>query len=271
MEKMIIQVRLNESVKRQASPHIPYTPEEIADQAIACYRAGATMVHYHARDPETLATSSDPALYADILRRIRAECDIVTFPTGASIFESVEVRLQHIISSASDPATRPDLVPIDMALAEKAAALGIKDKTRELGVRPVTISWNQGGIRVIEAARNAGLYEDPTIVELPLFGDKMGAFGSPATGRGLYSLIEFMPRDPSWIWMADAIGVNAFPVNAATIELGGHAVTGVADYAYPELGYPTNAELVSRLVDMAKSMGREVATTAEARQMMGIS
>jgi uncharacterized protein (DUF849 family) len=69
--------------------------------------------------------------------------------------------------------------------------------------------------------------------------------------------------------MANVVGGNAFPVIAAAIALGGHVAVGVADYPYPELGYPTNADLVSYVAEIARYMGREVATATEARQMLG--
>ncbi|HSV82957.1 MAG TPA: 3-keto-5-aminohexanoate cleavage protein [Ramlibacter sp.] len=293
MHKLIIQVRLNESTKRDVSPHVPYSPTEIADQAIECWRAGASIVHYHARDPVTGAKASDVDLHADVVRRIKKECDLITFPTlGAALLPDPADRMSHIVEMAANPATHPDLIPVDMLSsnmdwydAQRRQFIGSGDQVylnttntlrylcenaRAVGVKPVSMLWNVASIRLTEAFIDLGIYDTPLLCELPLFGDHMRAYGTPATIKGLYSLYEFMPRDQKWNWMANALGVNAFPVIAAAIELGGHAVIGVADYPYRELGYPTNAQLVANVAEMARYMGREVATPAEAREMLGL-
>jgi uncharacterized protein (DUF849 family) len=115
------------------------------------------------------------------------------------------------------------------------------------------------------------LYEEPLLCELPLFGESHRGFGHPASIRGLQTMLEFLPRNANWIWIANVVGGNAFGVMACAIELGGHVTVGVADHPYPELGYPTNAQLVSYVAEMARYMGREVATPAEARKMIGLT
>jgi uncharacterized protein (DUF849 family) len=77
LEKLIIQVRVNEGQMRNANPHVPYSPEEIANQVIECWHAGASVVHYHAREPESGKPSTNPALYAEVVRRVKKDCDII--------------------------------------------------------------------------------------------------------------------------------------------------------------------------------------------------
>src|SRR6516165_2862918 len=108
LRKLIIQVRLNEGMPKQGNPNTPYGPEEIARAAIDCHRAGAAVVHYHARDPHSGAASSSVELYAELVRRIRQECDLIVMPTlGASMLPTAEARLAHIVEMAGDPATKP--------------------------------------------------------------------------------------------------------------------------------------------------------------------
>lgn len=289
--KVIIQVRLNEGVMRSQSPTIPYSPKEIADQAVECWRAGASLVHYHARDPVTGAKTSDISLYAETLRRIKSQCDIVTFPTlGAAMLPAGEARMAHIVEMAKDPATKPDMVPVDMLTTnmtpydhEKRKFVGnliynntpdilqyLCEKSREVGVKPMAMLWNVASIRMTEAFIDMGLYDDPLVCEFPLFDDRQRGSGHPSTIKGLYSLYDFIPPKANWVWIVNAHGVNALPVMAATIELGGHPTIGVADYAYPEFGFPTNAQLVERLAELVRLMGHEVATAKEAREMMGL-
>jgi uncharacterized protein (DUF849 family) len=293
MDKVIIQVRLNEGVMREDSPHVPYSPREIADQAIECWRAGASIVHYHAREPVTGAKSSDIGLYAEALRLIKGECDIVTFPTlGAAMLPTAEQRMAHIVEMARDRSTKPDMIPVDMLTTNfawydsaKREFVGRGDqiylnttdmlrylceKSREVGVKPMAMLWNVPSIRLTEAFLEMGIYDEPLVCEFPLYDDHMRAFGHPSTIKGMYSLYEFIPPGANWIWLVNAHGANAFPIMAAAMELGGHPTVGVADYAYPELGFPTNAQLVARVADLARSQGREVATAREARAMMGL-
>ncbi|MDT3445785.1 MULTISPECIES: 3-keto-5-aminohexanoate cleavage protein [unclassified Pseudofrankia] len=292
-QKLIIEVRVNEGAMRQNSPHVPYSPEEIAGQAVDCWRQGASVVHYHARDPETGAPSSDVELYADVVRRIRRESDLITFPTlGASMLPTAQERLAHIVEMAKDPATRPDCIPVDMLTtnldwydSERKAFNSVDrvylnttqmltylcETTAAIGVRPVSMIWDVSGVRLSEAFLEMGLYKDPLFCEVTLFGDRFVSFGHPATIRGLHALLDFFPKQADWQWLTSVIGGNPFPALAGAIEAGGHVAIGVADHPFKELGYPTNAELVARVVELARSMGREVATAAEAREMLGLT
>jgi len=291
MEKLIIQVRVNEGQMRSANPHVPYSPAEIAKTVAECWRAGASVVHFHARESETGAPSTDPALYAETVRLIKKECDIITFPTlGANTLPTVKERLAHIAHMAKDPATKPDCVPADMLTTNmdlydrKRKEFRSGDRlylnttqmlqelcrtTRGMGVKPVAMMWNIAGIRLTQAFVEMGLFEEPLMCELTVFGDGLEQFGHPATIKGLQALIDFIPPAARWQWMVSVIQANPAPLHAYAIASGGHVAIGLGDYAHSELGYPSNAQLVSRMAELAKAMGREVATAREARQMFG--
>jgi uncharacterized protein (DUF849 family) len=292
LEKLIIQVRVNEGQMRSANPHVPYSPEEIANQVIECWHVGASVVHYHAREPESGKPSTKPELYAEVVRRVRKECDIITFPTlGASMLPTVDERIAHIVQMAKDPATKPDCVPADMLTSnidwydrDRRRFRGNGDrvylnttrmlqelceKTRAIGVRPVAMMWNIAGIRLTQAFIEMGLFEEPLMCELTVFGEGFEEFGHPATTKGLQALMDFIPQGANWHWMVSAIGTNPFPLHAHAIANGGHVAIGLGDYPYPELDYPTNAQLVKRVADLSKSMGRQVASVAEARRIFG--
>ena len=103
MQKLIIEARV--SGQRETNSHAPYSPEEIAVAALECWRQGASIVHYHARDPETGKPSSDPELYAATVWRIKQECDLITMPTlGASMLPTAEER---VAASSRWRRTRP--------------------------------------------------------------------------------------------------------------------------------------------------------------------
>src|SRR5882724_9550724 len=97
----------------------------------------------------------------------------------------------------------------------------------------------------------------------------MPSFGHPGTIKGMHSMLDFFPRHANWQWSSHFHG-NTLGVAAGTIEAGGHATIGISDYHYPELGLPTNGQLVAFVAGMAQAMGRDVATVAEAREMLGM-
>lgn len=78
---VIVEVRINEYAMPEDNPHVHYSPEAIAKDSLECWREGAAFIHYHARDPKTGTPSSNHALYADTVRRIKAQSDLITMPT----------------------------------------------------------------------------------------------------------------------------------------------------------------------------------------------
>jgi uncharacterized protein (DUF849 family) len=92
----------------------------------------------------------------------------------------------------------------------------------------------------------------------------------PNTPEGLRAYTDHLPRGSAVEWSICCKSGNLFTIAAAAIAQGGHIAIGIGDYAYPELGYPTNAELVREIVKLAKLIGRDIATPAQARQMLGV-
>ena len=116
MRKVIIELRCNEYAMRDTNPNVPWSPEQIARDAAESREAGAAILHYHARDPETGAPSNDVAVYADTIRRVRAGTDLLINPTlGASTIDDPAERVSHIPKLGKDPATAPDMAPVDLA------------------------------------------------------------------------------------------------------------------------------------------------------------
>lgn len=288
--KFIIEVRINEYNDRSKNPHVPFSPEEIAADVAECVRQGASIIHYHARDPETGKPTTNAAVCGEIERQIRRKVDVITMPTlGANIVQSAG-RIAHIIEMAKDPMTRPDCVPIDVVTTNMASfdeATGdftradrVYENTiaelktlcagvRAVGVKPVAMLWNIASIRITEALKHLCFFDDPLFCEVILFHDKHLSFGHPSTVKAMHSMLEHFPRKEEWHWSAHSHD-NTLGIAAGAIEAGGHATFGLGDYHYPELGLPTNGQLVAYVANMARAMGREVATVAEARDMLGM-
>lgn len=290
MPKFIIEVRVNEYTGREKNPHVPFTAEEIAEDVAECVRQGASIIHYHARDPKTNAPSTDAEVCAEVERQIRKRCDVITMPTlGAHIVQS-EGRIAHILEMSKDPMTKPDCVPIDVVTSNMGlynSATGDFDRddrtyensiadlkrmcqaVKSVGVKPVAMLWNVASIRVTEVLQKLGYFDDLLYCEVILFSGRTLGFGHPGTIRGMHSMLDFFPANANWHWSAHSHD-NTLGIAAGAIEAGGHATLGLGDYHYPELGLPTNGQLVAYVANMARAMGREVATVAEARQMLGM-
>jgi 3-keto-5-aminohexanoate cleavage enzyme len=289
--KIIIEVRINEYAMRDPNPNVPYSPEEIASQALECWREGASIIHYHARDPKTGAPSAEPKLYADTVRRIKEKSDLITMPTlGAWWMPSPESRIAHIVEMAKDPMTKPEFGPIDMATSNvdtydpeakryKTTETVYLNTTKtwqffaetmkSAGVKPIPVLWNIPSIRATQAFIEMGLFEEPLYSELVLTENWLLA-GHPGTVKGMEAFLDFFPTKANWQWSVLCVGGNLFSVAAAAMERGGHISIGLGDYPYRELEFPTNARLVGRVAQLARDMGREIATPAEARKMLGI-
>ena len=289
--KVIIEVRINEYTMREPNPNVPYSPEEIANAALACWREGASFIHYHARHPQTGAPSSNHALYAETVRRIKDKSDLLTMPTlGAWWMPSPQERISHIVEMAKDPATKPDCAPIDMATSnvdtyDPENKRFTTDETvyvnttktweyfaktiRDCGVKTVQALWNISSVRHTQAFVEMGLFDEPLYTEIVLTEGGILA-GHPGTIKGMEAFLDFIPDTPKWQWAVMSYGGNLLPIAAAAMERGGHVSIGLGDYHYRELELPTNARLVARIAQMAREMGREIATPAEAREMLGI-
>ena len=291
MEKLIIEVRINEYASRKHNPNVPFSPEEICDEALRCWRQGASIIHYHARDPLSGAPSSKTDYYAETARRIHEKSDLIVMPTlGAWTLPSPEARMSHIIEMAGDPATLPEFAPIDMTtsnvdfydarqrrfLTDDVVYMNptktlryFAETIRAAGVRPYVALWNVGSIRVSAAFVEAGLLEQPLYGGIVLSEGGLFA-GNPGSVRGLEAMIDFIPPNLLLHWSVMCVGGNLFPLVGTALERGGHIAIGLGDYPYGELGTPRNADLVERIAQMAREIGREIASPPETRKILGL-
>jgi uncharacterized protein (DUF849 family) len=288
--RAIVEVRLNEYTLRDRNPHVPWSPAELAADAAACREAGAALVHFHARDPETGAPSHDASVYADAIRRIRAACDALVVPTlGASTIRDPLERCAHIPILAADPLTRPDLAPLDLGSINVDAYVpgrgflvedlvyfnpvrGIREQIRAIssaGVRMETALWTVGSARLLGALLELGDLPEPTFAELVVSDLLLSTH--PATPRGLAALVDALPPGRRIPWVALAPGSNVLPLFGTALQLGGGIAVGLGDWAYPELGKPTNAEVVHEAVRMLRACGAEPASPDEARELLGLA
>lgn len=270
------------------SPHVPVTPEQIASEALAARAAGAAIVHIHVRDPNTGKPSRDPALYREVVRLIRAANSdvLINLTTGAggryvpdaadpnrnaiAGMATPEDRIAHVLE------LRPDICSLDVGTLNFSsyAFLNLPDQVermasaiREAGVKPELEVFDLGHAAFARHLYDRGIFADPPWLQLCL-GIPWGA---PATTEAMLALKQLVPA--GGCWSAFGISRQQFPMVAQAAILGGHVRVGLEDNLYLSRGQLSqgNAPMVERAARIIRELDAEVATPAQARDILGIS
>lgn len=271
MDKLIISVATTGSrTMRSQTPYVPITEEEIAEQALDCWRAGAAIAHIHVRD-EHEQVSCSPERYQKVTDLIRAAGSdiVVNWSTGGGAGVVTDD------DRAAPVRLAPELASYDCGSTNFGAGVFINSPAflehlaREMSehlVTPEIEIFDTGMIQVARDLIDAELLQPPYWFQFVL-----GVRGAaPATARELAHMVDSLP--PGARWSVCAIGRNQLPMNMIAMAMGGHARTGLEDniyYGYRQLA-TSNAQLVERLVRLAREMGREIASPNEARELVGI-
>lgn len=270
-DTLIVSAALTGSAGTKAqNPALPITEEEIAADAVRCWNLGAAIVHIHVRDGEGRATC-DPARYARVAELIRAQgCDvIINVSTGGGV---------GIVNDADRRAPvrlRPEIASFDAGsvnFGERVFTNSpqfLDDLARDLqefGVKPEIECFESGMIENARLQIGRGIFAPPHWFQFVL-GVRGGA---PPTVKQLLHMVEQLP--PESLWSVCAIGRAQLSLNMAALVMGGHARTGLEDNHYLSRGVKaSNPALVERLVRLAREVGREIATPAEARALLGLA
>ena len=300
-DQVIIEVRANEWKYRDKNgrhwnKNIPYTPDEIAEDAVACEDAGASIFHFHAREADG-KESADPKLYAEAVGKCKRDTNLVIMPTNLPTtgdvpnIKTVQDRVAPILAIARNPATRPHLGPIDLVTCN----LGLFDSASKNFLNPgkiyqntiddwlafaqaydtasmktVAFLWNITSVGALQRLVELAIIRPPVWCEL-VVAQEGHWYGHPATTRGLGAFLDFFPKDSGWNWTVLASWTSLFTVAHTVLERGGNLSIGLGDYHY-RVGdsEPTNAQLVARAVSVAKEVGREPATPVETRAILNL-
>ncbi|QUH19139.1 3-keto-5-aminohexanoate cleavage protein [Alkaliphilus sp. B6464] len=269
MDKLIITAALTGAeVTRKNQPNLPLTPDEIAEAAYQCYLAGASIVHIHARDKEGNPTQSYD-VYKEIKEKIESKCNIIFQPsTGGAVWHGPDERLQPVelkpemaTLSAGTCNFGPDVFMNSQEYMEKFAI-----RMKELGVKPEIEVFERGMIENAKGLVKKGLVGTPLHFDFVL-----GVPGAcPATAEDLMYMVKSIPEGSTWT--VAGIGRHELPLATMGILLGGHVRVGFEDNVYYGRGQlaESNAQLVERVVRIAKELGREIATPDEAREILKI-
>lgn len=298
--KVIVSCALTGSIHVPSmSPHLPTTPDEIAEEGIAAAAAGASIVHIHVRDPETGAPSSDVGLFREVAEQIAAETDAIVQPTtGGAVTMSVEERaavvpeLEPEMASCNMGSMNFGLYPMLRAVDEfemdweSDYLQGTRDVIfpntfqdieqlidlfEDTGTKPELECYDIGHIYNAKHFVDRGLIETPIHIQFV-----MGIHGGiAARTKHLEHMIQTAEAAFGDEFSFSVVGAGRmqFPLCSQSVVNGGHARVGLEDNLYLRRGKlaESNADLVEKMVDLAAELaGREVATPAQTREFLGL-
>lgn len=273
MEKLIISVGITGSrITREQTPYIPILPEEIARSGIEAWRAGASILHVHVRDPKTGLGTQDYHLFKEVTDRIRSETDAILCLTTSGIpgrnleFKErlIPLELQpEMVSFDAGSINMRDLVFLNPPeFLERLAR-----ETLAKGIKPELEVFEAGMVETCVRFMEKGLLKPPLHFQFVL-----GVIGGmAATAKSLLHLSEIIPQGSTW----SVIGIGPAQLSMAmmAMAMGGHVRVGLEDNIYYSKGVlaKSNAELVERVVRIAKEFGREIASPGEARKILTLT
>jgi len=292
MPPVIICCAVNGGIQgKESCPALPESADEIAESVYGAYKAGASMVHVHARDrerPTRAATRTETWL--EVNRKIRERCPdiIINDTTGGGPDMTMEERLQCLaaLPEVASLNLTPDMskfklkprraplpdpheeivydecLPFSYRLVSQFAA-----EMKRNGIKPEMETYHTGGSWVMRDLIAQGLVDPPYWVQT-VMGYQTSSL--PTVDNVLQLVREFPEQT---LWLCSGIGPHQLPMTTMALILGGHVRVGLEDNVYYRRGVlaTSNAQLVERTVRLAHELNREVATPADARRMLGLS
>jgi uncharacterized protein (DUF849 family) len=298
MEKRIITAAITGAIHTpRMSPYLPITVDQIADEAVRAYEAGAAVAHVHARNPETGEPSSSIDFFKEIAAKIRDKCNmVVCITTGGSLTMPLEERLKVI------PTLKPELASLNCG-SINFALHPILEKYKEFN-----FEWEQKYLAGTEdlifpntfkslkefskAFGENNVQPELEIYDTGMINNVAFMFANGQIKRPIYiqfvmGILGGIPAKPDnllflrntareafgdFIWSVCAAGRSQFEMCTQSLLLGGNARVGLEDNLYLEKGIlaKSNGEQVEKIVRIAREMGLEPATPDEARQILGL-
>jgi uncharacterized protein (DUF849 family) len=289
VEKSIITCAVTGSLTTpDQTPHLPITPEEIADACLGAAEEGAAIAHIHVREPGSGKPSMEIAYYRDVVERIRARnkdliLNLTTGPGGRFVpspddpkvaapgttLVVPEKRVEHIAL------LKPEICTLDLNTMNSGAQVVINTPgnvrrmakaIREAGVKPEIELFDSGDIALMHDMLKDGTLAGPQLCSLVL-GVSYGFQPSPETVLYARSLLP-----PEAIFTTIGIGRQAFPMVAQSYLAGGHARIGLEDAVYLAKGVlaASNALMVEKARRIIEELGGRIASPREAREIIGL-
>lgn len=299
-EKLIITAALTGAITVPTqNPHLPFAPEDLIADAEACVKAGASAVHVHARNPKTGQPDSDPDLFAPILAGIHAKTDaVVGITTGGGMGQLPKERLRVI------PRYKPELASFNLGSMnfsmhpvakrikewkydwEEPYVSGTKDfifrntfgdmevysaTFAEHGTKPEFEAYDVGHLYNLRFMYKSGMVKAPFWIQF-VTGVLGGIAATPEDLMVMKQTADRLFGTENYKWSVIGVGYPMeFNLAAVAMAVGGHVRVGLEDNLFVRKGQlATNAELVEKVVRLAKELDREIATPTEMRAMLGL-
>jgi len=270
------------------TPHLPITPEQIADACLGAAEAGAAIVHIHVREPATGKPSMELGYYRDVVERIRTKntqliLNITTGPGGRFVPSPDEPRLAAPGTTLMVPEKRvehiavlkPEICTIDLNTMNSGKEVVINTPgnvrrmarvMREAGVKPEVELFDSGDIALMHDLLRDGSLSGP-----PLCSFVMGVrYGFQPSAETVLYARGMLPHDAEFT--AIGIGKAAFTAVAQSYLAGGHVRIGLEDAVYLSRGElaPSNAAMVEKARRIVEDLGGQIASPREARDIIGL-
>lgn len=270
---------------------VPRSPKQIAESAIDAAKAGAAVVHCHVRDPESGKPSRDPALYRELVERIRDSAtdvvinltagmggDLILGPPEAPMSFNMEATDMGSAQSRMEPIADclPEICTLDCGTMNFAEADYVMTNTpgmlramgrmmTALGVRPEIEAFDTGHLWFARQLVDEGVLTGPAMVQLC-----MGVpWGAPNDMNTFMAMVNNIPRD--WVWSAFSLGRDQMPYVAAAVVAGGNVRVGLEDNIWLNKGVlASNAQLVERAVTIIETLGARIMGPEAVRQKLGL-
>ena len=280
------------------SPYLPITPEQIAEAAIGAAKAGAAIVHLHARHPQNGRPSQDPARFKACLPTIRESCDVVVnITTGGSQTMTVEERMQPALQLAPELASlnmgtmnfglyemlprqkswqhqwEPEYLAASEAGMFKNTLKDIADiltRCSPNGTRFEIECYDIGHLYTAAHFVDRGLLKPPLFVQ-SVFGIRGGIGAHPEDVEYMKKTADRLFGD-SYLWSVLGAGRNQMTIARHAAMLGGNVRVGLEDSLWIDKGVlaTSNAQQVEKVRGILEELGLEIATPADARKMLAL-
>lgn len=281
------------------SPHLPITPEQIASAAIEAVAAGASIIHLHARNPRTGQPDPNPELFVDFMKRIAHETDaVLNVSTGGGLGMSREERLRAAVVTSPEMASlnvgslnfgifpmaakydswqykwEPAFLEMTRDFIFRNTFADLEYIVKELGqghgTRFEFECYDLGHLYNLAWLIDQGWLEPPYFVQM-VFGVLGGVGADLDNLMHMHTIAEKLFGD-DYEWSVLAAGRHQMPFATQAAMLGGNLRVGMEDSLYIGPGQltPSNAAQVRKIRGIVESLGRTVATPAQARERLGL-
>lgn len=272
MEKLIITAAIcGAEVTKEQNPSVPYTIEEIGNEAYSAYKAGASIIHLHVREDDGKSTQ-DKGRFRDCIREIKSKCeDVIIQPsTGGALGMSNRERLAPVYLD-------PEMATLDCGTCNFGfnevfvntieTIIEFSNEMVSRNIKPELECFDKGMIDTVLNLNKQGIIQSPMHFNLVL-----GVPGTlNANPQNLMFLVNNLPKKSTFT--ITGIGKSQFNMATMAILLGGHVRVGFEDNNYLSKGHlaKNNGELVEKVVRIARELGRDVATPEESREILNIN